>query len=182
MTGRLIAVVGPSGAGKDSLIAALMQARPDLHVARRAITRPADPSEPFEPVDDVEFDRRADAGEFALHWGAHGLRYGIPISAREAVQSGHDVVANLSRGVLTAAVAAFPALLVLTVTAPPEILARRLAGRGREDSAAVAARLSRLAADFACPLGARCVEIDNAGPIDIALAHALEALSPQVAQ
>lgn len=41
-TGRLFAVVGPSGAGKDTLIAAALAARPDLAIVRRVITRPVE--------------------------------------------------------------------------------------------------------------------------------------------
>ena len=39
--GQIFAVVGPSGAGKDTLMAAAARARPDLHIVRRVITRPA---------------------------------------------------------------------------------------------------------------------------------------------
>ena len=40
--GRLIAVVGPSGVGKDSVMAGLHGAIPDLHLVRRVITRAPD--------------------------------------------------------------------------------------------------------------------------------------------
>ncbi|MBC7181481.1 MAG: phosphonate metabolism protein/1,5-bisphosphokinase (PRPP-forming) PhnN, partial [Roseovarius sp.] len=57
--GRAFAVVGPSGAGKDTLIDAARAARPDLQVIRRVITRPeALGGEDFEGVSEVEFDRR----------------------------------------------------------------------------------------------------------------------------
>ena len=71
--GRLIAIVGPSGAGKDTLLRLALAADPRLHWARRTITRPPASSEPFESVSEDDFLRRQAAGEFALHWAAHGL-------------------------------------------------------------------------------------------------------------
>ena len=172
--GRLVAVVGPSGVGKDSLIAALSRARPRLAVARRAITRPADSTEPFEPLSEEAFEVRLRAGSFVLHWRAHGLSYGIPAGVRDEVVAGRDVLVNLSRGALGEAGAAFPRLLVLSLHAPPEVLACRLAGRGREDAAAVRARVARTGT--AVPAGLDCVRIDNGGPLDHAVAKALAAL------
>lgn len=142
--GRLIAVVGPSGAGKDTLMAAAAASRPDLVWARRAITRPATAGgEPFEGVDEAEFARRRAAGAFAIWWEAHGLSYGVPMSALTAAKAGATVMFNGSRAALDAARAVFPALEVVLVTAPPEILARRLALRGRESEAEIARRLAR---------------------------------------
>ena len=177
MTGRLVAVVGPSGVGKDALIAGLREAGPALHVARRAITRVPSASEPFEPITAAEFARRRDAGLFALHWEAHGLSYGIPVDALHAARAGRQAVANLSRGVLGEAARVFPALLVLRVAAPPEMVARRLRGRGREDEAAVARRLARPSPPP--PPGVRVVAIDNGGALGDAVAQALDALSQE---
>ena len=74
MGGRLFALVGPSGAGKDTLLAAASAARPDLVIVQRVITRPESAGgEPFEGVTPAEFARRNAAGLFALHWQAHGL-------------------------------------------------------------------------------------------------------------
>lgn len=174
MSGRLIAVVGPSGVGKDSLITGIRAARPTLTVARRAITRPAEPSEPFESLDNDAFDRRRAAGGFALHWSAHGLRYGIPVDTLDAVRAGQDVIANLSRGMLERAAALYGRLTILSITASPEVLALRLGQRGREGTDEIARRLARPIPRF--PDDANCVEIDNDGPIDHAVSVALSAL------
>ena len=135
----LVLVVGPSGAGKDSLLNAardMFRGDSRIHFARRAITRPADPDgENHEPVTEAEFGER----DFALSWSAHGLRYGI-----SAVNTAPVVVANVSRGVIATAAAQYP-VRVIEVTAPPEILAARLAARGRETAADVARRLDRTA-------------------------------------
>jgi len=138
----LVLVVGPSGAGKDTLLNA---ARLDLaadqrfRFVRRTITRPADPDgEDHEPVTEAEFLTR----EFALQWGAHGLRYGIPADIAADIARGTTVIANVSRGVIETAATSYPTR-VIEVTAPPDILATRLAARGRESAADVAARLAR---------------------------------------
>ena len=135
----LVLVVGPSGAGKDTLLNAareMFSDDPRVHFVRRVITRPADPDgENHEPVTEAEFAAR----DFALSWSAHGLRYGI-----SAVDAAPVVVANVSRGVIATAAAQYDAR-VIEVTAPPEILAARLAARGRETAADVTRRLDRTA-------------------------------------
>jgi ribose 1,5-bisphosphokinase len=138
----LVLVVGPSGAGKDTLLQVarhVLAGNARFRFVRRFITRPADPAgEDHEPVTEAEFASR----DFALQWRAHGLRYGIPADVAGDVASGMAVVANVSRAVIAEAAARF-AVRVIEVTAPPHILAERLAGRGRETAADVAARLAR---------------------------------------
>ena len=137
----LVLVVGPSGAGKDSLLNAAREAfRDDLRMifARRVITRPADPyGENHEPVSETEFAAR----DFALSWSAHGLHYGIPAAVLDAAPV---VVANVSRGVIADTARRYD-VRVIEVAAPPEILAARLAARGRESNVDVARRLARIA-------------------------------------
>ncbi|MEI4469922.1 AAA family ATPase [Frigidibacter sp. MR17.24] len=173
----VFAVVGPSGAGKDTLLAALVAARPGLRVLRRVITRPeAAGGEPFEGVDAAEFARRRAAGAFALDWQAHGLSYGIP----RLPPGAEPVLFNGSRAMLAEAARVFPGLRVLLVTAPPAVLAERLAARGRESRAQIAARLAR-AGGYPMPEGLPVSPIDNGGALDAAVAAALDAIAPQPA-
>lgn len=178
--GRLVAVVGPSGAGKDALLSALAAADPRVLRIRRAITRPAgDGTEDHEALTEAGFAARVAAGDFLLHWRAHGLGYGIPRAAVAAgLAAGRLVVFNGSRAALPAARAAWPGLEVVMVTAPPAVLAARLAGRGREDAAEIAARLARGGA-LAVPEGARVVV--NDGTLAEGLARLSAALSPAAA-
>ena len=174
MTGRLVAVVGPSGAGKDTVMAEMAARRPGLHRVRRAITRPAEPGgEPFEPISAAEFARREAAGAFALTWRAHGLSYGIPRAELAGLKAGRDAMVNLSRAVLGEAQARFPSLVALHVTAPVEMRAQRLAGRGRESAEEIARRLSR---EAPLPAGLAFIEVDNSTTVAEAAEAALSAL------
>ena len=144
-SGVFIAIVGPSGAGKDSLIKALAGRLPasELFVVRRVITRPSDPSEDHDTLDDEAFDAAQQAGRFALSWDAHGLKYGVPIAVNDAIADGKIVICNLSRRAVVFARERFKRCLVVEVTASDEILRARLAARGRETAEARAGRFSR---------------------------------------
>lgn len=175
MTGQLFVVVGPSGAGKDTLIAGAMAANPALHWARRVITRPESAGgEPFEGVRETEFDQRLARGDFALHWQAHGLHYGVPLAELAPLHHGRSVVLNGSRGALAQGLAAYPDLIVLHITLPLPLLAQRLAARGRESLAEITDRLAR--ADTALPEGLRSVEIANDTSPEAGIARLSQAL------
>jgi phosphonate metabolism protein PhnN/1,5-bisphosphokinase (PRPP-forming) len=159
MRGRLFAVVGPSGAGKDTLLAGVCGPG-GPHWVRRVITRRESAGgEPFEGVTDAEFARRDAAGAFALVWRAHGLAYGIPRAGLAPLADGRDVVFNGSRGALDQAAARFAGLSVIHITAPADVLAARLAARGRESLADIAARLAREVVPF--PSGLPVIEVLN---------------------
>ncbi|MEM9062445.1 MAG: phosphonate metabolism protein/1,5-bisphosphokinase (PRPP-forming) PhnN [Pseudomonadota bacterium] len=175
--GVFIAVVGPSGAGKDTLIRAAMAGSQDLVLARRVITRPPAPdTEDFDSVDEQEFARRRDAGAFALHWHAHGLSYGIPIGVDRDLAKGVSVIANLSRSMINAGRARFDRFRAIVVTAPVPVLAERLALRGRETAEDIAERLER--ARYTPPVGDDVIAVDNGGDLATAVA-AFRAALPQ---
>lgn len=160
MTGRFIAIVGPSGVGKDSVMEALAATDPAYVLARRVIKRPGDAGgEDFEGVTDEEFSARVAADAFALHWDAHGLRYGIPAEVDQDLAQGRDVLANLSRAVLPAAQKRFDRLIVIVLTVSREMLAQRLAARNRETPQDIVRRLER--AEFAMPPVIRTFTVDN---------------------
>lgn len=178
--GRVIAVVGPSGVGKDSVMAGLCDAMPGLHRVRRVITRaPGLGGETYDPVTETEFDAMAANGDFALHWRAHGLRYGVPASVHRVLADGTDCLVNLSRGALAQAADIFPRLLVLHVTASPDTLARRLATRGRETADDI--RKRRAQADKPLPDGLSVIQLSNDGPLDRTIARAVRLLHPESA-
>ncbi|MEM8730629.1 MAG: phosphonate metabolism protein/1,5-bisphosphokinase (PRPP-forming) PhnN [Pseudomonadota bacterium] len=177
--GRLVAVVGPSGVGKDSVMDACAAADPNIVLARRVITRPSEAGgEAFDGVSEAEFETRRAAGDFVLSWPAHGLQYGVPRAIATDLAAGRTVLVNLSRQVLLQAQTAFAGLQVISLTAPPEVLATRLAARGRESGDDIQRRLSRGA--LALPEGLHHVnEIENAGPLEDTVAAVLAALQPE---
>jgi ribose 1,5-bisphosphokinase len=150
MTGRLVLVVGPSGVGKDSVLDAVRAAlagRSDIVFPRRSITRaPGLGGEDYIAVSEAGFAAQQAAGAFALHWPAHGLHYGIPASIEADLAAGRQVVVNVSRAVIDDARRRYPGLLVIAITAAPDVLRRRLEQRGRESPAEIAERLARAAA------------------------------------
>ncbi len=168
VAGMLVAVVGPSGAGKDTVLEGLRQAG---HViARRAITRPAEAGgEAHVAMTEAEFA----AQDFALQWRAHGLRYGIFRQIEADMAAGRVVLANLSRTVLGEAAARYP-FAVLEITAPPAILAARLAARGREAPADIAARLAR---EAPLPPGLLVLRVVNDTTPEVAVARAEKLLA-----
>lgn len=177
--GRLIGVVGPSGVGKDSVMGAIAAQCDGVRLVRRVITRAPDAGgEAYDPVDEDEFEAGAKAGAFALHWRAHGLRYGVPVAVETDLAKGHTCLVNLSRSVLTDAQALFEGFTVLNLTAPRAVLTARLRARGRETEQVIEERLSRAA--FALPEGlARVVHVSNAGDLNQTAARAIEAIYPE---
>jgi ribose 1,5-bisphosphokinase len=155
----LVLVVGPSGAGKDTLldlVRAELADDPRVRFVRREITRPASAGgEDHIAITDAEFATRRPG--YALAWQAHGLGYGIAGDIAADLAAGHVVVANISRAVIAEAATKFP-VTVLEITAPPEILAARLAARGRETAADIAARLAR---EVKLPAGVPVVRVIN---------------------
>jgi ribose 1,5-bisphosphokinase len=177
MTGRLIAVVGPSGVGKDSVLEALVTRDPHLVLARRIITRAADAGgEAFESVNAAEFERLRAGGAFALNWEAHGLRYAIPAEVDQHLAKEHDVLANLSRSVLSKAWTRFARLTVIALTAEPAVLSQRLAARGRESAEQIVCRLEREAP--ALPDGINVYRIDNSSSLDTTVLAVMACLYP----
>jgi phosphonate metabolism protein PhnN/1,5-bisphosphokinase (PRPP-forming) len=173
-------VVGPSGAGKDTLLGTArvrLAGDPRFVFVRRAITRPAETShhsgaEDHLPMTEEEFAASCDNGAFALHWQAHGLHYGIPASIDADLRAGRVVIANLSRAVLAEANTRYR-LRVIEVTAPPEILAARLARRGRETAEEIAERLTRRAP---LPAGLDVVQVVNDSTAEEGAARLLQVL------
>jgi ribose 1,5-bisphosphokinase len=137
--GRFVLVVGPSGGGKDTLIALAKKAcrgDPSIVFPRRIVTREASAAEDHDSLDDDAFDRAASAGGFAISWQAHGLKYAITGSAADDIRAGHIVMCNVSRAVVAKVRAHYVNVDVVLVTAPTEILAARLASRARKRWAA----------------------------------------------
>lgn len=145
--GRLVLVVGPSGAGKDTLLRGAQEAlRGDQSVVfpRRVVTRPPSPSEDNTFMTASQFEGAAAQGVFALWWAAHGHQYGIPIAIDDHIRDGRIVVCNVSRTIVGVARRRYAAVAVVLVTAPPAVRAARLAARQRPSDGLATDRLWRV--------------------------------------
>lgn len=147
MSQRLVYVVGPSVAGKDSVLGWVRQHlghMPTIHWARRTISRPERPGDELhEAVDLGQFQALRDQGSFALDWQANDMYYGVRHSEMTPLEHDDWVIVNGSRSYLDSARARFPGLTVVHVSASPDTLHKRLVARGRETLTSIEARMAR---------------------------------------
>ncbi len=160
ISGKLVYLMGASGAGKDTLLASLRplmedtdaQLRP-LVLAQRHITRPASVSskdEQHHPCTEQEFLTALAQGAYVMHWQSHGLYYGIPQSIDQELARGALVLVNGSRAYLPKAQERYPELLPVLVQVKPEALRQRLLDRGRESLEDIEKRVQRARLEVSC--------------------------------
>lgn len=146
MTGVLLLVIGPRGAGKDTLLDGARRALAGdarFRFVRRAVDQPREKrTESHEPLEPAEFASRRAAGAFAFAWRTGGVNYGVPADIVLDLDQGRVAVVNLSRALVADAASRFP-VRVIEIAVPPDLLARRLAAMGQGDAVDAARRLSR---------------------------------------
>lgn len=150
--GALVAVVGPSGAGKDTLLDVareLVRDVPEIVFPRRVVTRTSGDGEDHDSITREAFDTALGRGGFAFWWEAHGLRYGIPAAVNCDIAARRTVVCNVSRAVVPDLRRRYAACLVVWIDAPREVRAARLAARRRASDGDLECRLDRAAANSA---------------------------------
>jgi phosphonate metabolism protein PhnN/1,5-bisphosphokinase (PRPP-forming) len=165
--GVLILVAGPSGSGKDTLIAAARHALSGncgFVFPSRFITRAGQIGEEHIFVSREDFDHLRSEGLFFLDWTAHGLSYGLPASVRDDLEAGRAAVFNISRRMIKAAREKWRCTHVISLTVEPEVLRQRLQARGRESEADIEARVCR-ASDEAYAIDGPVHVLDNSGPL-----------------
>ena len=172
MEGSLVYVMGPSGAGKDSVLGharTLLPPGAPVAFAHRYITRPADTGgENHVALTREEFATRRAYGLFAYHWNAHGNDYGVGREIHDWRAAGLTVVVSGSRDHFLRTGGLDSQARPVLITAPVERLRQRLEGRGRESAIEAAERLERADAyDLDDP---RLVTIVNDGALDEAAA------------
>ena len=151
---KLFVVTAPSGAGKTSLVRALMEAEPDLRFSTSHTTRPRRPGEvpgrDYFFVEQAEFRRMAEASAFLEHARVFDNSYG---TGREQVQSllaaGHGVILEIDWQGARQVREAMPEAVTIFIL-PPSLaeLERRLRGRETDSEAAIRRRLADAVADM----------------------------------
>lgn len=165
--GHLVLVVGPSGAGKDSVLNAAkgaLKAERDFVFPRRFVTRLSmAAAEDHVSMTEMEFAIAVAEDAFCLWWGAHGNYYGIGQAVEGDIAAGAIVAINCSRAAIAEACERFKRVAVVEITAPPEVLVARIVARGRESREQALQRVSRQAPDY--PPGVTVIRIVNDGPL-----------------
>ncbi len=153
--GSLFVIVAPSGAGKTSLVRALLERDPSIGLSVSYTTRPARHGEidgiHYHFVDQAEFDRRREAGEF-LEWAlVHGNCYGTsrPWIA-ERIAEGRDLILEIDCQGADQVRRLFPEAVGIFI-APPSLaeLERRLRARAQDSDVVIAGRLSAARSELA---------------------------------
>lgn len=175
--GTLVLVVGPSGAGKDSIINGarlMLQEDPHFVFPRRIITRAVDETEDHAEVSVDDFQNMKRNGAFLFDWNAHGLSYGIPSGVADELAFGKAVIVNVSRSIAEIARLRFDTVVTLEIDAPEKIRVGRLTRRGRETAPEKAQRIKRKVEGFS--LRVSDVRIVNDGPLSEAIGQFVHTL------
>jgi ribose 1,5-bisphosphokinase len=144
--GRLVLIVGPSGAGKDTLIGIARRRcvdNPRVTFPRRVVTRPSSEFEDNLAMSPAAFEAAQGQGAFALHWQAHGHAYGVPRQIDDDIRGGKTVVVNVSRTIIADARRRYRNVTAVLITAPADVLAARLAARSRASDGSIGERIQR---------------------------------------
>jgi guanylate kinase len=153
--GRLFVIAAPSGAGKTTLVRALMGREPSLRFSISCTTRQQRPNEvhgrDYFFVSRDEFARMAEAGEFLEHARVFDNDYGTPRRQVEAsLAAGQDLILEIDWQGAAQVRSALPESVSIFILPPSrEELERRLRGRGTDSEEVIQRRLRDAAADMA---------------------------------
>lgn len=154
-SGRLIILTGPSGVGKGTILAALLEKRPELYLSVSATTRSPRPGEVdgknyyFYSRD--RFEVAIAQGEL-LEWAEFaGNYYGTPSQpVRERIAQGDSIILEIELLGARQVAKSFPEALKIFVLPPSfEELESRLRSRGQDAEVAIAQRLTRAREEIA---------------------------------
>ncbi len=125
--GTLYLIVGPAGSGKQALIDAVLETRPDIRRAPLIVS--AQRSDNTCVVGAITPDRflnlmRREA--FALQWDSDGFRYGLTHDATKQLSDGHSLILSCDSFVIEQARQLYPNVQAIYITARLDVLRRRL--------------------------------------------------------
>jgi guanylate kinase len=145
--GLLVVVSGPSGVGKDAVLAALRRLHPQIHYPVTATTRPQRAGEvdgrDYLFISPERFEQLVAEGGFLEHAEVYGRRYGVPKArVRDELAAGRDVVVKVDvQGARTIRALAPDAVLVFLAAPSMDELERRLRERKTESAEQLAIRI-----------------------------------------
>ena len=175
MVGTVFLIVGPSGAGKDTLLDLVRPQLSGYLFVRRFITRPAESGgENHIALSSTEFEQKIQRGDFCVYWRAHELGCGIDKAIIDAVSKGQNVIINTSRGSIEDFLQVFNQVRVIQITASKDVLRHRLLERGRETETQIEKRLCR---QVTISDNKNVITVDNSGDLSSAAGHLLDALT-----
>ncbi len=148
MSGLLLVITAPSGAGKSSLIDALLKADPKLKLSVSYTTRAPRPGEAdgreYHFVDDATFVAMLGRGEFLESAEVHGYRYGTSQAViRATLERGEDLVLEIDWQGAQQVRRLYPGCVGVFIL-PPSVaeLERRMRARGQDSDAVIRRRLA----------------------------------------
>jgi len=154
-SGLLFVITAPSGAGKTSLIEALLKKDARLRLSISYTTRPPRPGEQsgreYHFVDESAFVAMLEAGEFLESAEVHGHRYGTSQAVvRELLAAGHDLILEIDWQGAQQVRRLIPQCIGIFIL-PPSVaeLERRLRARGKDSDSVIARRMASARAELA---------------------------------
>ena len=147
MSGRLFVITAPSGAGKTSLINALLKEDPRLKLSVSYTTRPPRPGEQdgreYHFVDDATFLAMRERGEFLESAEVHGYRYGTSRKLiTDTLAKGQDLVLEIDWQGAQQVRALYPDCVGIFIHPPSiEELERRMRARAQDSDAVIRRRM-----------------------------------------
>ena len=153
-SGSLIVISGPSGAGKGTIVKALLDKYPSIHYSVSATTRAPREGEVngvnYWFIEREEFLRMRGQDEL-LEWAeVYGNFYGTPRRrVMEALNRGHDIILEIDPQGAMKIKQNFPSAIFVYIVPPsPRELSRRICGRGTESQDAIRCRLNSVASEL----------------------------------
>jgi guanylate kinase len=160
----LFVITAPSGAGKTSLIEALITADPSLTLSISYTTRAPRPGEKnavdYHFIDDATFLAMKGRGEFLEDAEVHGYRYGTSKKViAEALARGEDLILEIDWQGARQVRSLYPDCVGIFILPPSiEELERRMRSRGQDAEAVIRRRLDNARG-----------EMDHAGEFNYAI-------------
>jgi guanylate kinase len=182
----LVVLSGPSGVGKDSVLARMRERGLPYHYTVTATTRPKREVRPEDHeflrfLSDEEFDRLLADDGLLEHANVYGKRYGVPSAPiREALERGYDVIMRVDvQGAATIRSRVPPAVLIFLAPQSIEELEERLRLRGLDDPDAMRQRLDKASEEMARRGEYDYVVVNEEGKLEVTVDRVLQAIEQE---